>query len=447
LALAGAAGMFVYQAADREREYRDQLNRGDRALRDGQTFGAIESYSGALVLRPDSMLAHLRRGEAYRQRSEFEAAARDFRSAAELDPSATRPLDALGDVLYQRSRFSLAAEAYEARLRVDERSAETWYKLALTHYREGRTDRALEAIAQALHLNDQFPDAHYLLGVCQRELGRTAQAIAAFEKAVSQSYALIAAREELADLYAALGRKADAVEQMQVLALLDRTHVERQVALGLAQARDGRGELAVLTLGSALERTTDQSMVYGALGRVWLEMADARDDALSKALGALERAASTPVASSEMLMLYGRALVRAGQPELAEKILKQAIDRFPIDPEAFLEYADLAERMNQFMPARAALLNYGALMTSEPHFADRAFRIGRLSLRLNDLAAALSWLQRAVGAGAKATEVLASLAETQIRMGDKGGAQATIKTALEKEPDNETLLELSRRVP
>ena len=123
LALAAVGAAVAYQAAARERDYRDLLARGDAALRDDQTFGAIEAYSGAIALRPDSMLAHLRRGETYQRRGELEAAARDFRAAAALDPTATRPLEALGDVLYQLQRFDRAAEAYERCLRLDDRSA------------------------------------------------------------------------------------------------------------------------------------------------------------------------------------------------------------------------------------------------------------------------------------------------------------------------------------
>ena len=445
LTLAAAAGAFVWQAADRERKYRGLLSQGDAAVRDGQTFGAIENYSGAIVLRPDSMQAHLRRGQAYRQRGEFEAAARDFRTAADFDPSAPRPLEALGDVLYQRGRFAHAAEAYQARLDLDERSVETWYKLALTRYREGLIDAALEALAQTVRLNDSFPEAYYVMGVCQREKGRSADALRSFEKAVALSYGLIPAREELTELYPSLGRSADALEQLQVIALLDRAHVERQVALGLAQARSGHGELAVLTLGAALERTPDQPMVYGALGRVWLDMADTRADALSKALDALERVASTPTASSEMLMLYGRALLKAGRPDEAEKVLQDATARFPVDPDAYVAYADIAEQRNHAAAARTALTAYGAIVTSEPDFATRASRIGRLSLLLDDPAAAVAWLQRAANAGLGNVSVLVSLADAQLRSGDRAGARTTIATALDKEPENPTLLELARK--
>jgi tetratricopeptide (TPR) repeat protein len=327
LALALVGGSQAYQAASRERQYRDHLTRGDAALRDGETFGAIEAYSGAIALRPDSMLAHLRRGETYRQRNEFDAAARDFRLAATLDPSAMRPLEALGDVEYQRQWFHRAAEVYDARLQLDDRSPLVTYKLALARYRGGNVAGALTALDQAIALEGSFAESHYLRGVCLRELGRATDAVGAFEKAVALAPGLIPAREELAELYGSTGRSADELEQLQVIAGLDRLHVERQVTVSLAHARAGHGELAVLTLGNALERAPDQPMIFGALGRVWLDMADTRADALSKALEALERAASTAGASSDVLALYGRALVKANQLGAAERVLQQATSR------------------------------------------------------------------------------------------------------------------------
>src|SRR5437764_5770195 len=111
LVAAAAGAAFAYQAAARQRDYRTLLRSGDAALRDDQTFGAIEAYSGAIALRPDSMLAYLRRGQTYQRRADrgdLEAAARDFRTASALDPTATRPLQALGDALYQLQRYARA---------------------------------------------------------------------------------------------------------------------------------------------------------------------------------------------------------------------------------------------------------------------------------------------------------------------------------------------------
>jgi tetratricopeptide (TPR) repeat protein len=450
LILTATGGAAAYQAAARQRDYRAALARGDGALRDDQTFTAIEAYSGAIELRPESMLAYLRRGQTYQRRGgrgDLEAAARDFRTASKLDPASTRPLEELGDALYQLQRYTPAAEAYERGLRLDDRSARVDYKLALARFRGGNVDAALTALNQAVRLDDHHADAYYLLGVCLREKHRTPDALRALEKAVALAPGLIQAREELADLYGAANRRGEELEQLQVLAGLDRDHVERQVAIGLAHARAGHSDLAVLTLGSALERSPDEPLIYRALGQVWLETAQARADrvALSKAREALGRVASGPGASSEILVLYGRALLQDGEIEAAERALQQATTRFPVEPSAYLLYASTAERQTHLDAARDALIRYGGLVSTDPDFVPRASRIAALSLRLNDGTTAVNWLTQAASASPNDLRLVASLADAQLRAGDRAAAATTIGRGLEKDPANAPLLALARR--
>ena len=209
LVILAVAGTVVYQAAARQRSYETLIARGDAALRADETFAAIEAYSGAIGLRPDSMLAHLRLGETYQRRGDVDEAARELRVAAGLDPAAIRPIEELGDAEYQRQRYSLAISAYQRALQLDDRSARVSYKLALAQYRDGQLDDALSSVEQAVRLDNRLADAHYLQGICLRQKRRIADAIKAFERAVSLSPGLIAAREELAELYGSLGRRQD----------------------------------------------------------------------------------------------------------------------------------------------------------------------------------------------------------------------------------------------
>ena len=446
LAATAVGAATAYQTAARQRDYRTLLARGDAALRDEQTFGAIEAYSGAIALRPDSMLAHLRLGETYQRRGDVEEAAREFRRAAGLDPTATRPVEELGDAEYQRQRFGLAIEAYQRSLELDDRSARVSYKLALARYRDGQLDAALGSLDQAVRLDTRMADAYYVQGICLRQKNQVADAVKALETAVSLSPALIPAREELADLYRALGRRQDELEQLQVLAGLDREHVERQVAIGLAHARAGHGDLAVVTLGNALERAPDQPRIYAALGQVWLDLAPTRSDALPKALEALERVASGPSATSDILTLYGRALLQDGNTEAAERALEQATARHPVDPASFLFYANAAERQNHLDAARRALMSYGALVPNDPELASRATRVATLSLRLNDAPSASEWFERAAAASPNDLQLLGSLADAQLRAGNRDAAQATITRGLDKDPNNAPLVALARRL-
>ena len=69
----GMFGVFVYTGLARDREFQQRVAEGDTAIRDGQTFLAIEAYSGALALDPDSMVAYLKRGEAYHRHGDLPA--------------------------------------------------------------------------------------------------------------------------------------------------------------------------------------------------------------------------------------------------------------------------------------------------------------------------------------------------------------------------------------
>jgi tetratricopeptide (TPR) repeat protein len=438
-------GAVTYEAVARDRDYQGLVARGDRALIEDQTFAAIEAYSGAVALRPEAMLARLRRGEAYQRRGDLDAAVHDFRAATDLDATAVRPREELGDTLYQLQRYQQAAEAFEATLALDDRLTRVNFKLELARYRSGDLAAAIALLTRASAANEMTAESYYLLGLCLRDSRRVSEAQHAFEQAIALSPALGAAREELADIYAAQSKRADELDQLQVLAGLDR-NVERQLAVALVQARAGRTESAVATLGTALDRAPDNPRVYEALGRVWLQNAEARDDrfALNKALEALDRIGTDPRSSSDALTLYGRALLRDGQTARAEQVLQEATTRYPLDPLSLTYYATAAEQLNHLDAARQALIEYGALAGDEAQSPSRTMRIAALSIRLNDPASAVRWLQKAVDANPSDAKVRASLADAQARAGDDDAARQTIERGLAIEPENPALLRLKR---
>lgn len=367
LALAvGMAGVFVYTGVTQEREYRRLVATGDEALAADQTVLAIEAFSGAITLKSDSMLAYLKRGETYRRRDDLVSALRDLRTATRLDPVATRPLEQLGDVNYALRDYARAAERYDAYVQLDDRSSTVFYKLALARYRMGLVAAAIPPLRQALGVDDQFAEAYYLLGLCLREQQQLGGALEALHVAVDLAPGLIPAREALVDLHASLGQTSGEIEQLEALAALDAGRPDRNIELGLAYARAGQTELAVLTLGRTAEQHPDPARVYAALGRVWLNIAEQRGDrvALGKALEALQSLVGT-TATSEALTLHARALLLAGDYGLARRVLLQATDRFPVDPSAYRLLADLAETEGDFATARDAFTKY-QLLSGDP---------------------------------------------------------------------------------
>jgi tetratricopeptide (TPR) repeat protein len=448
LLLVVVAGVLASQAAARERTYRRLIAEGEAAVARDQTFVAIEKFSGAIVLRPDAMLGYLKRGGIYRRRGDDDEALRDLRIASELDPAATRPVEQLGDVEYGRERYAHAAEHYERYVRLDDQSARVFYKLGLARYRAGWAAAAVEPLRRAVALDEGLGQAHYLLGVCLRDTQHPDAALAALTSAVRAEPSLLAAREELADLYESLGRRREGIQQLDALAALD-SRPGRYVALGLAHARAGQFDPAVLTLGNTVERYPAHAHTYVALGRVWLDAVPQRNDALRKAIEALEVAVAAPERNSEALTLLGRALLLAGEIPRADRLLQQAVATPPIEPEALRYLADAAERQEHYADARAALLKYEALAAPDgdpARRATRAARIGDLSMQLNEPEAAAAAFQRAADAAPPDARLLQRLADAHWRAGNLEAARAAVARGLELQPRHTGLLRLRARL-
>ena len=444
--LAGAYGVFETR---RERTYRRLIDQGEVALAAGNTSSAIEAFSGAVALKADSMLGYLRRGEAYRTRHELEAALKDLLEASALDPTALRPLELLGDVNGALLRYDRAAARYQAYLAIDDQSPRVLYKLGLVRYRAGQAAEGIPALQKALTLDPRFAEAHYVLGLCLRDAHQNLEAEAALKRAIDLSPTLLPAREELAELYDRLGHSDEHLTQLEALVALD-PGPARSIELGLAYSRTGMTDRAVSTLRQATERYRDAAGVDVALGRVWLEAAQLHGDraALAKALEALEGAVGTDD-SSEALTLFGRALLLASDPELAERMLQDATTRQPVDPTAFFYLADAAERCDHPKVARQALVDYRTLSGDERDTRRRvamAERIGTLSMRAQDAPAAVAWFTRALDAGGPDALILVRLAQAQFAAGDPEAARVTVGRALEHEPANAAARALVRQL-
>jgi tetratricopeptide (TPR) repeat protein len=447
-----AAGVLAHDAVQRHRDYLSLITQGDDALSQGQTFVAIEAYSGAIALKPDSMPAYLKRGEAHQRRGDtpetLAAALRDLRTAAALEPGATRTLEKLGDVNFQLRRFANAAENYEDYIRIDDHSAEIFYKLALASRGDGRLTRAISALEQAVKLNPNFHQAHYVLGLCLKDREQLAEAAATFSRAIALSPAFIPAREELVDLYRLQNNPRAEIEQLEALFALDPARAERLIAVGLAHMRAGNRDLAVVTLRRAAELFPEAPGIFAALGQVWLDAAEQGGDPsdLRKALEALEPVATQTNASSETLGHFGRALMLTGEQARAELVLKQASQRFPTDPEVLPHLATVAQKLGHLDDARQALVRYSILVDEDREQAVHAVRIADLSMQLNDAASAVRWYQKSESLGTDDVSVLVRLADAQAKAGKLDDARVTAQRAVQKDPVNMSARALARRL-
>jgi len=441
-------GVLLVQRFDRDRSYLRLLRAGEQALNAGDSYGAVDAFTGAITLKPDSMVAYFRRGQARYAQHRDEDAIRDLREAARLAPNAPQPLIVLGDLYDSRGDAAQAAYWYgQARTPLSTEDPTLLYKLALARYRAGSPAEAIEPLRQAIAQNDSVGEAHYLLGLVYRDTQKSDEAVASLEKAVKVSPSLTPAREELADLYRSRGRYVDEMAQLQALAALD-GKTNRSVAIAMAEARNGQYAGAMGTLGVASGKPTD-SHIQLALARIYMERAERTSDRVSAAyaLAVLEKALGGTARRSEGLALYGRALFLTGDYSGAERILREAVATSPVAPDGFGYLADASERLAHYVDARDALLALDALQgdtASALVRAARAERAGALSLKARDISGALTYLTRAVADGRREVTTFVLLAQAQLQAGHLREAREAIAKGLELDPRHPELLRLQR---
>lgn len=437
VAALGVVAMLAVQRLNEAERYRQLVLTGEQALTAGNTYAAIEAFSGAIALRRESMTSHLRRGEAYRAQRRLDDAARDFREAALLQPGATDPLVALAALHDGRGEPAEAAEWYARAAAIDRQSPPLLYQLALTRYRSGQAAAAAEPLRQAITLDAGFDEALYLLGVVLRDTQDPTGAIEALERAVRANPGLAPAREELADLYQSQRRYAEEMTQLTALASLD-PGGPRDIAIALSQAHRGEFDSAEATLTAATDRAPDDSQLALARGRVRLLRAEAATDRTRRtawatdAVTSLEQALGGTVRRSEGLALYGRALFLKGDLEESARILREAVATTPFSRVAFVYLADAAEALGDPMEAREWLLRFDAL-EGDSGAADvrlaRTRRLGGLAVQVGDYTDARARLEPLLAVAPKDVTLWCWVAETRWNTGDADGARTALQQA------------------
>jgi tetratricopeptide (TPR) repeat protein len=227
------------------------------------------------------------------------------------------------------------------------------------------------------------------------------------------------------------------------------------VAIALAEARQGQYDAALATLKKAREKDPANSLAATAVGRVHLIRAEATTDpgrrvaAAQLALPVLENALGGDVRRSEGLALYGRALYLVGDAAAAERLLEEAVATSPFHRAAFVYLADAAESLRHYAAARTALAQFDALEGDAAPVgvrADRARRLGGLTLAAGDPAGALPYLERARQAGVSDPAMLGWLADAYWRTGDLVKARAALDRALALSPRDPALRRLRQTI-
>jgi tetratricopeptide (TPR) repeat protein len=179
---------------------------------------ALEIFSDALRIAPDSLVARLGKGLALKELQRFDEAMTELTACLDRDPRMGLAFDALASLYLQTSdntRLSVLSTKYMQRSPSDYRG---YYYLAAAKEREKDDSAGAEQlIRRSLQLNPNFAASYALLGKILIAENRLNEAVRELERAIKLRPDYPPAHLYLGNAYRKLGRDADSAREFETL--------------------------------------------------------------------------------------------------------------------------------------------------------------------------------------------------------------------------------------
>jgi len=374
------------------------------AWHNGDYEMAADEMQRALSLRPDWELAAVQLGKILQRTSNTQAV--DFyRSHLKKNPESTDVRIAYSKLLIDQGEKDYAAEQLELLFERNQDDADVMVAIGLMATELYDFDLTIKSLKKALELDYSDASAiHFHLARIYEETSQTDLAMASYSQ-VKRGGRFLPAQIRYADLLAQKGQLEDA----------------RSLIRQLPTANDQQKAHLILAEAQILRRTGSHQEVFNVLDQ------------------GLDLLPDYPE------LLYDRALAadKIGQFDILEKDLKRLIEIRPDNAHAYnaLGYS-YAERGLHLPEALKLIKKAVELLPDDPYIMDS---LGWVYYRMGNLMESLNYLNRAF-ALSQDSEIAAHLGEILWVQGAQEDAENIWRSALEKDPGNEILLDTIKRL-
>ncbi len=365
---------------------------------------AAEEMQRALALRPGWEIAAVHNGRIL-QRASSADASEFYRDYLKKYPAANEVRIAYTRLLIADNHADLAREQLQWLLEKNSEDAEITLAIGLLATEMGDFDTTEKSFNKALSLGYKDTNAvHFYLGQIYEETKRPDMAMQSYQM-VKSGGRYLPAQIRYADLLALKGHLKEAREHLQKL----------------PAANDQQAAHLILAEAQILRRSKAHKEVFDLL-----------NDGLKKLPDYPE-------------LLYDRALAadKLGKFNILEQDLRKLIKLKPDNAHAYnaLGYS-LAERGAQLPEALKLIRKAVELSPEDPYIMDS---LGWVYYRMGNFVEGLNYLNLAFAARPD-PEIAAHLGEVLWAKGAKDDAKDIWRYALEKDPDNDILLETLQRL-
>jgi len=148
-----------------EQEFIRAHQKGLAQLTNKEYLLAIECFTKALILKPQSAEAHHNLGMTYEKLGQFENAKINYENALKYKNDSAESYNNLGNMLRELSRNSEAIECFKKALTIKPDYPEAMNNLGWTFYEENQFEQSIEQFNNAIVKVPEFPSARFNLSM------------------------------------------------------------------------------------------------------------------------------------------------------------------------------------------------------------------------------------------------------------------------------------------
>jgi tetratricopeptide (TPR) repeat protein len=180
---------------------------------------AVEIFSEAVRIAPDSLLAHLGEGLALKGTQRFDLAEKELSLCLKRNPQMAVAFDGLAGLYIDAAEYEKLSGIARQYMQTNPSDYRGYYYLAAAREHDETEDRkAAEALLrQAIGLNPRFAASYALLGKLLLQGDRAEEAVKELEHAIQLRPDYQPAHLYLANAYRKLGRAAEAAREVEKL--------------------------------------------------------------------------------------------------------------------------------------------------------------------------------------------------------------------------------------
>ncbi|HEV7123216.1 MAG TPA: XrtA/PEP-CTERM system TPR-repeat protein PrsT [Rhodanobacter sp.] len=356
---------------------------------------ALTNIEALEKMAPEQPYPHYLHAVVLYKQGHMDGAVSELQQVLKVAPDNTQAQMLMGAVNYAQGNYGQAEMALSNVLGVDQKNVEARRMLALTLYREGRSRQALDTLRPVV---PGTPSDSELTAMLQKAATETHGKPGTPSAAPAASDPLEAQFAPVGKALAS-GNATGAIKLLQAMPAGNATvEARRSSLLVMAYARDNRTNEAVKTAADYAKKHANDSAAH---------------------------------------LLYGTALVAAGQRDKARAEYAEAYKLDPKNVAALLSLGSLDTLERHYADADG---RYAAVLNIDPHNALALTARGQVAALQGDKASAIKWYKQAITAAPKSPSAYVALTVLYSQSGQFDEAVDTARQLVAANPGNPAAL-------